>query len=110
MIKAPEMVAWLTVAGALAGGAIWAEDRYANASETQNLISTSKLILTNKQESASNTNRLERYVRELAAVHRRRQNGQRYPGDQALIDDINEEIRIAREYRSELKLQATQIK
>ncbi len=94
----------------LVGGVFFAEDRYANAQETTSARIVQKLTLQNQAQARANDNRLERMVRELAAVHRRRTNGQQFPGDAALIQDLQEEIRIAREYRSELRLQATQIK
>lgn len=105
-----EVGTWVTLAGTLLVGAFWAEDRYANAGETASAMITQKLVLRNEQESKANENRLERMQRELNAVHARRASGQLYQGDSALIQDLNEEIRIAREYRSALRTQAAQIK
>jgi hypothetical protein len=105
-----EVATWVTLVAALLGGAFWAEDRYANAGETATTILTQKLVLRNEQESKANENRLERMQRELTAIHARRASGALYQGDQALIGDLNEEIRIAREYRSALRQQASQIK
>jgi hypothetical protein len=105
-----EVATWVTLAAAILGGAFWAEDRYANAGETASAMFTQKLVLRNEQQSQANDNRLERMQRELNAIHSRRASGQLFTGDDALIRDLNEEIRIAREYRSALRQQAAQIK
>ncbi len=109
-MRVQQAVAWLTVAGTLVGGALVAEDRYANAAETKSAISAQYLKLTNSQELLANTNRLDRLQAQLRSVHSRRAGGAIYPGDDALVHDLNEEIRIAREYRSELRKQALVIK
>ena len=105
-----EAATWVTLIAAILGGAFWAEDRYANAGQVQTQILTQKLVLRNEQESKANENRLERMQRELNGIHARRASGQLYTGDAALIQDLNEEIRIAREYRSVLRQEAAKIK
>ena len=105
-----EITAWMTFAATILIGAFWAEDRYANAAGTSSAMLQQKLLLRNDQERLANDNRLERMERELLAIHARRQSGGIYPGDEALIANLQEEIRIAREYRNVLRQQAAQIK
>lgn len=105
-----EVATWVTLAAAILGGAFWAEDRYANAGETTSALIVQKLVLRNEQQTKANENRIERMQRELNAIHARRASGALYAGDDVLIRDLNEEIRIAREYRSALRSQAAQIK
>jgi LDH2 family malate/lactate/ureidoglycolate dehydrogenase len=109
-MKGSEIAAWATLIGALIGGVFLAEDRYANAGETATTMLQQKLLLRNDQERLANDNRLERMERELLSIHARRQSGALYPGDGALITNLQDEIRIAREYRSVLRTQAAQIK
>jgi len=101
-----QAVAWVALSGTLLGGAFFAEDRFANAQETKAAIVEQSFRLLNSQEALANTNRLERLQRELRSIQLRRANGTQYPGDGALIQDLNEEIRNAREYRSELRQKA----
>lgn len=105
-----EIATWVTMVGAILVGAFWAEDRYANAGETASAMLTQKLTLRNEQESKANEHRIERMQRELNGIHARRASGQLYTGDDVTIADLNEEIRIAREYRSALRQQAAEIK
>jgi len=105
-----EVVAWSTLSAMLIGGVFFAEDRYANAQQTTSSRITQGLTLQNDAEARANENRLERLVRELAAVHARNQAGATYPGDADLIADLKEEIRISREYRIDLRKAAAAIK
>jgi len=105
-VNVKQAVAWTALSGTLLGGAFFAEDRYANAQETKASIVEQSFRLLNSQEQLANNNRLERLQRELRSIRVRRINGAQYPGDGALIQDLTEEIRIAREYRSELRKQA----
>jgi len=105
-VKVKEVTAWIALVGLLIGGFITLEQRHASAGG----MTVQKITLMNQQETLANENRLERLERQLESIHRRRTNGQKWPGDDALIYDLNEEIRIAREYRTALRQQAAQIK
>jgi hypothetical protein len=109
-VKIGEIAAWVTLIGTLIVGVFLAEDRYANAGETATTMLQQKLLLRNDQERLANDNRLERMERELLSIHARRQSGALYPGDGALIVNLQDEIRIARQYRNALREQAAEIK
>lgn len=96
----------MTLLGMLASAVIWAETRYAHAAS----VAEQFFEQTVKFEQLSNDNRLDRLVRELEAINRRRFNGQMYPGDPELMEELKEEIRFARQYRSDLRERAASAK
>jgi hypothetical protein len=105
MKRLGEAAALVTIVGAIAGSVIWQESRYANAAE----MGAKHLAQAVNIEQRFNEDRLERLVRELDSIYRRRFAGYEFPGDAEWIADLNDEIRIAREYRTELREQAALI-